>query len=89
MSQLVAVRLGGRLQRPGQWQFAVDERGKGRLNFYCANDAKGAESRSDAWKLASYEVAGNVSDEFVRPERTMASAVPESTEESSNDLVSV
>ena len=24
--------LGGRLQRPGQWQFGVDERGKGRLN---------------------------------------------------------
>jgi len=28
------------------------------------------------WKLASYEVAGNVSDKFVRPERTMDSAVP-------------
>ena len=41
-SQLVAVRLGGRLQRPGQWQFGVDERGKrlkfSRLQiFICAN----------------------------------------------------
>jgi hypothetical protein len=23
----------GRLQRPGQWQFGVDERGKGRFNL--------------------------------------------------------
>jgi hypothetical protein len=29
----VAVRHGGRLQRPGQRQFGVDERGKGRLIF--------------------------------------------------------
>ena len=28
---LVAVRQGGRLQRPGQRQFRMDERGKGRL----------------------------------------------------------
>jgi hypothetical protein len=31
----VAVRQGGRRQRPGQRQFAVDERGKGRLNTRC------------------------------------------------------
>jgi hypothetical protein len=28
------------------------------------------------WKLASYEVAGNLSHEFIRPERTMDSTVP-------------
>jgi hypothetical protein len=28
------VRHGGRLQRPGQRQFGVDERGKGCLNPY-------------------------------------------------------
>jgi hypothetical protein len=34
------------------------------------------ESRSDGWKLASYEVAGNTPDKFTRPERTTDSAVP-------------
>ena len=58
-------------QPGGQGQFGVDERGKGRLNFYRARGAKAAKSRSDAWKLASYEVAGNVSDKFGRPERTL------------------
>ena len=69
-----AVRQGGLLQRISQRQFGVDERGEGRLNFCC--QAKGAASRSDRWKLASYEMAGNASDKFVRPERTMDSAVP-------------
>jgi hypothetical protein len=53
----------------------MDEWGKGRLNFCRAKDAKAAKSRSDAWKLASYEVAGNASDKSVRPERTMDSTV--------------
>jgi hypothetical protein len=35
----VAVRHGGRLQRPGQRQFGVDERGKGRLNCNMKNDS--------------------------------------------------
>jgi hypothetical protein len=35
MTQWVAVRQGGRLQRPGQRQFGVDEQGKGRLNIGC------------------------------------------------------
>ena len=33
------------------------------------------KSRSDEWKLASYEVAGRASRKFARPERTMDSAV--------------
>jgi hypothetical protein len=45
----------------GQRRFMVDERGKGRLNFYRTKGAKAVKSRSDAWKLASYEVAGNAS----------------------------
>jgi hypothetical protein len=30
----------------------VDERGKGRLNFYRAKDAKAAESRRDAMEIS-------------------------------------
>jgi hypothetical protein len=60
----------------GQWQFGVDERGKGHLKFCRTKNATAAKSRSDAWKLASYEVAGNVADKFARPERTTDSAVP-------------
>jgi len=36
----------------GQWQFGVDERGKGRLNFCRAKDTKAAESRSDALEIS-------------------------------------
>ena len=32
-TQWVGVRHGGRLQRPGQRQFGLDEQGNGRLNF--------------------------------------------------------
>jgi hypothetical protein len=31
-------------QPGGQWQFGVDERGKGRLNFCRAKDAQAAKS---------------------------------------------
>jgi hypothetical protein len=34
------------------------------------------KSRSDGGKLASYEVAGNAPNKFIRPERTPDSAVP-------------
>jgi hypothetical protein len=36
----------------GQWPFGVDERGKGRLNFCRAKDAKAAKSRSDAMEIS-------------------------------------
>src|ERR1017187_3032354 len=56
----VAVRQGGRLQRPGQWRFGVDERDKGWLNFCRAKGAKAAKSRSDAMTIARRFNAGFV-----------------------------
>jgi hypothetical protein len=38
---------------------------------FSTQSRKAAKSRSDGWKLASYEVAGNVFAMFVRPEGTM------------------
>ena len=43
----------------GQWQFGVDERGKGRLNFCRAKNAKAAKSRSDAMTIAQPFMAGS------------------------------
>jgi hypothetical protein len=37
---------------------------------------RAAKSRATGWKLASYEVAGNVAAKLIRPERTMDAAVP-------------
>jgi len=63
-------------QPGGQWQFGVDERGKGCLNFVARVARSRRRSRgAKRWKLASYEVAGNAPGKFVRPERTMDSAV--------------
>jgi len=36
----------------GQWQFGVDERGKGRLKSFRAKGAKAAKSRSDAKEIS-------------------------------------
>jgi hypothetical protein len=54
----VAVRQGGRRQRPSRRQFGVDGRGKARLNFCRAKDAKAAKSRSDAMAIAQPFMAG-------------------------------
>jgi hypothetical protein len=55
-----------RMSRPGtaaaaKCRLGWTNAGKGSLNFCRAKDAKDAESRRDAWKLASYEVAGTQS----------------------------
>jgi len=45
-------------QPGGQWQFRVDERGKGRLKSFRAKGAKAAKSRSDAMTIAQPFMAG-------------------------------
>jgi hypothetical protein len=42
----------------GQWQFGVDEWGKGRLKSFRAKGAKAAKSRSDAMTIAQSFMAG-------------------------------
>ena len=53
----------------GQWQFGVDERGKGRLKSFRAKSAKAAKSRSDAMTIAQPFMAGYRVNKMKSPTR--------------------